>query len=438
MTEQLSITTPDKLHITASRSSQYTNTAERRLLTIAAVFIGINFASLAIQRDIDPSYWLQFLIWAGCGLISHVIMVRYLPQRDPLILPVVMLLSGWGLVIISRLIPEFAQRQALWLIFATFAMLASAISPYAIRWLRSYRYVLLFAGILLLIATIALGSNPSGFGPELWIGIAGVYLQPSEPLKVILIAFLASYLAEQFPRHHAASLQLVGLSVRALGPTLLMWGLSVVVLIWQRDLGTAVIFFVVYLFLLYAATGQRLIVAGGLLLLIVASIAAYLLFTVVELRIDVWVNPWPEADGRAYQIVQSLMAFAHGGVLGQGINQGFPQYIPVVHSDFVFAALAEEWGLLGVILIIACFAVLVVRGFGITITNQIRPFHALLALGLSLLIGIQSLLIMGGVLKVLPLTGVTLPFVSYGGSSLLTSFVIVGLLLRLSTGMREQ
>ncbi len=147
---------------------------------------------------------------------------------------------------------------------------------------------------------------------------------------------------------------------------------------------------------------------------------------------DIWINPWPEADGRAFQIVQSLLAFAAGGPFGQGVAQGSPTYIPVVHSDFVFSALAEEWGLLGVIVVIASIGILVVRGFQIAIKQERRSFLALLAVGLSFLIAMQSFLIMAGVLKIVPLTGVTLPFLSYGGSSLLASFVIIGLLLRLS------
>jgi cell division protein FtsW len=172
----------------------------------------------------------------------------------------------------------------------------------------------------------------------------------------------------------------------------------------------------------------------GALLIAAAGFVAYRLFDVVQLRVDIWLNPWLEADTRAFQIVQSLLAFAAGGIFGQGIGQGSPTFIPVVHSDFVFAALAEEWGLLGIIAVVACFAVFVVRGLRIAIVLRARPFHALLAVGLSVMLAAQSLLIMAGVLKLIPLTGVTLPYFSYGGSSLLVNFVMVGLLLRLSSG----
>jgi len=211
-----------------------------------------------------------------------------------------------------------------------------------------------------------------------------------------------------------------------------MWGLTIVILVWQRDLGTAILFFAVFLALLYIASGFRFIIFAGIILILIAGFAAYNLFDVVQLRIDIWIDPWSEADGRAFQIVQSLQAFAAGGIFGQGIGQGSPFYIPVVHSDFIFSAIGEEWGLLGIVIVIMSFAIFTIRGLRIATLQQNQSFYALIAIGLTTLITVQGMLIMGGVLRVIPLTGVTLPFFSYGGSSLLMSFIIVGLLLRLS------
>jgi cell division protein FtsW len=216
---------------------------------------------------------------------------------------------------------------------------------------------------------------------------------------------------------------------------LLMWGFSILLLIWQRDLGAALLFFGVFLAMLYAATGQGRYVLTGIVLLVVAGIVGYRLFDHVALRVDAWWNPWQEASGRSFQIVQSLLAFASGGVLGQGLGQGLPTAIPVVHTDFVFAAIGEEYGLLGAFALIACFAVLVGRAFHIALGAH-RPFDQLLAAGIGALLGLQTLVIMAGTLRVIPLTGVTLPFVSYGGSSLLTSMIMVGLLLHIS-GLRR-
>jgi cell division protein FtsW len=414
---------------------------ERWLLVLVGGFILVNNAGLALanpEQGLAP--WLHFAVWVACAAGGSWLLDRSVPKRDSLLFPLTMFLSGWGLVLIDRLAPLFASRQALWLVISVGALIVVASSPHALRWLRNYRYVLLVVGLGLLFSTIVLGTNPSGRqgAPELWLGVAGVYFQPSEALKIILVAFLASYLAEQYPAMRAEGLDSEGgrrsVSPRILGPIVLMWGLSVVILVWQRDLGTAVLFFVVFLMLLYVASGYTLILLGGLGLILAAALVAYSRFSVVQLRVDIWLNPWPEAEGRAFQIVQSLLAFAAGGIFGQGIGQGSPGFIPVIHSDFVFAAVGEEWGLLGVIAVIVCIVVVVMRGVRIATSQQTRPFHALLAVGLSVMIGTQCLLIMCGVLKLLPLTGVTLPFLSYGGSSLLASFVIIGLLLRLSAG----
>jgi cell division protein FtsW (lipid II flippase) len=417
---------------------------ERSLLVLAGAFIAVNLGALAWVRihnggaadaALQGALWPLF-VWILCAVAAHLALARWLPDHDPLILPMVLFLSGWGLVLIERLAPNFAERQVIWLGVATLALVLTAALPHVLRGLRQYRYVLLVGGLLLLFSTIVLGTNPSGArnAPTLWLGAGSVFFQPSEALKIILVAFLASYLAEQYPALRALGDQQRGLLLtpRLYGPVLLMWGLSVVVLVWQRDLGAAILFFLVFLVLLYVASGHTRILLGGAALIAIAALIAYREFAVVQLRVDIWLNPWPEADGRAFQIVQSLMAFASGGIFGTGVGQGSPTYIPVVHSDFALAAIAEEWGLLGVVAVLCCVLVLVMRGLRAAVLQQRHPFHALLAVGLSTLVAVQSLLIIGGVLKVLPLTGVTLPFVSYGGSSLLMSFILAGLLLRLS------
>lgn len=414
--------------------------AERVLLLIGSGFLLVNFIALGILRgDLSaPLHWLHFGVWLAVAWVGQRVLEWRLPRRDPFLFPLALFLSGWGLLIIDRLASPFADRQTLWLVISVGAMLLVAGFPHALNWLRTYRYTLLLIGLVLLVATIILGRNPSGQigAPALWLGFGTIFFQPSEALKIILVAFLASYLAEQYPALRAEGIDHMrqwALSPRILGPILLMWGISIIILIWQRDLGTAMLFFIVFMLLLYVASGSLLILLSGLALIFVAGLVAYNLFSVVELRIDIWLNPWPEASNRAYQIVQSLMAFAAGSVFGQGIGQGLPGYIPVVHSDFAFAALAEEWGLLGIITIIICIVLLIARGLRIAINQHPYSFHALLATGLSLLIAVQSAMIMGGVLKLIPLTGVTLPFLSYGGSSLLASFIIIGLLLRLSS-----
>ena len=412
---------------------------ERMLLAIAALFVTVNLAALQIIRQAPANALLPLLCWLIAALGGHSLLNRWLPRRDPLLFPICMFLSGWGLAAIDRLAPAFADRQAVWLLLSTAAMLATACFPFVLRTLRDFRYLLLIGGIGLLLASIAFGVNPSGAegAPALWLGIGGIYFQPSEVLKIVLVAFLASYLAEQYPLLSARDLHLsLGertLSPRLIGPVMLMWGICVVILIWQRDLGTALVFFLVFLALLYLASGQGLLLVAGAGLIAVAGIIAYESFGVVTRRVDIWINPWLEAEGRAYHIVQSLLAFANGGIFGQGIGQGAPGYVPVVHSDSIFAAIGEEWGLLGITVLLGLLLLFIGRGLQLSIQHQERPFYALLAVGLVTLIAVQSLLIMGGVIKLIPLTGVTLPFVSYGGSSLLVSFIMLGLLLRLSS-----
>jgi len=210
-----------------------------------------------------------------------------------------------------------------------------------------------------------------------------------------------------------------------------MWGLSVILLISQHDLGAASLFFIVFLGMLYLASGQARYLVAGIALLLIGGAIGYRLFDVVQLRVDAWWNPWPEARSRAFQIAQSLYAIAAGGVLGQGLGLGAPTFVPVVHSDFIFAAVAEEFGLAGTLALIAGFAILVARAARAA-TLAHGTFRTLLAGGLALVLGAQTLIIMGGNARLIPLTGVTLPFLSYGGRSLLVSFIMIGLLIQVS------
>src|SRR5574341_282190 len=398
---------------------------ERALLIVAGVCVILNRLGLTLA---DQEGWLSLwplAAWVVCSTAAHVALNQLIPRRDPLILPIAMLLAGWGLTVIARLAPpDFATRQTLWLTIATLVAMLLASLPPTLRVLQRYRYTLLLIGLLLLAATLVFGVNPSGDpnAPRLWLGLWGIYFQPSELLKVLMIIFLASYLAEK--REIIMTTQIkVGRwrlpRLSYIAPMVLMWGFSIVLLVWQRDLGGASLFFLVFLAMLYASTGEASYVMGGFLLLMLAGVIGYGLFDVVRLRVDTWWDPWPEADARAYQIVQSLLAVASGGMLGQGVGQGAPTYIPVVHTDFVFAALAEEWGMPGALGVVACLAILVLRSLRIAVENVRSPFRSLVAAGIGIILGIQSLLIMAGVLKLIPLTGVTLPFVSYGGSSLL-------------------
>jgi cell division protein FtsW (lipid II flippase) len=404
------------------------NRAGLILLALATLFTSTGFVLLSL---VERGYVAWVELWPAivlglASLAAWAVLHRWLPAADPLLLPVAGILCGLGLVLIARLASNFLARQVLWVVLGLGTMLVAALLPPAaqnMRWLRRYRYTWLTLGLLLLSLTLLFGVNPSGYGARLWLGLSRAYFQPSELLKVVMVVFLASYLGEKR--------ELLAVSGTRIGPWRLPPLPHLVLLGWQRDLGAALLFFGTFLAMLYAATGREVYVWLGMGLFLLSAFVGYRLFDHVRLRVDAWWNPWPEASGRAFQIVQSLLAFAAGGVLGQGIGQGYPIFIPVVHSDFVFAAIGEELGLLGTLAVIALFAVLVYRGFRAALAVE-DAFAALLTVGLSTMLGLQALVIMGGTLKVVPLTGVTLPFVSYGGSSLLMSFAMLGLLLRVS------
>jgi cell division protein FtsW (lipid II flippase) len=305
--------------------------------------------------------------------------------------------------------------------------------------LRRYKYTFAIIGILLVAATLVFGSDAgSGSGVKLWFNFGFFQFQPSELLKVLLVIFLAGYLDDKREllvrgwRIGPISLP----PLQYLFPLLLLWALALVLFVVQRDLGSALLFFGIFLAMLYVASGKPFYVVGGLLLFAGAS---YLLnnvlasqFTHVQERVSIWLNPWPLGNVEGYQIVQSLFALASGGVLGKGIGFGAPGYIPAVPTDMIISAIGEELGLAGTLAVIALFMLLVYRGFHIAFGAR-SGYEQLLAVGLTTVLGLQAIIIMGGAIKMIPLTGVTLPFISYGGSSLITNFVIVGLLLRISS-----
>jgi len=410
---------------------------ERGLLLLAALFVIVSQAGLALARAESPLSFWPILVWMACCAALHLALNTLLPNRDSAIAPVAMLLAGWGLVLIARLAPPFVSRQAVWLVISTLAAIGVALLPPALRQLSRYRYLWLLSGLVVLGATLVAGVNPSGDerAPRLWLDFGVIFLQPSEILKLLLVIFLASFLADKRDLILSTQIRVYRWLIPSppyFAPMVLMWGFCMVMLVWQRDLGAASLFFLIFLAMVYVSTGQAGYLLAGSGLLGLAGVIGYGLYGVVRQRVDTWWNPWPEASDRAFQIVQSLLAVATGGIFGQGVGQGQPTMVPVVHSDFVFAAIAEEWGLIGALAVIACLAVLVLRSLRIAAQFPDKPFHSLLATGIGVALGVQSLLIMAGVVKLVPLTGVTLPFVSYGGSSLLSSFIMIGLLLRLS------
>ena len=414
---------------------------QARLLVLAAVFLFIYSLALSLAPAARAGswavtynwrHWAGFLIWLATAFFAHRQMGKLLPNRDPYIFPAAALLSGWGALTIWRLYPSFGLRQSLWMLVVMAIFMFGLRLPPDLGFLRRYKYVWLTGGLILTGLTLLFGANPTGASfPRLWLGCCGVYFQPSEPLKLLLIVYLASYLAGGKHQENQPGLAASPRLLPALAPTLLMTGLALLLLLAQRDLGTVSIFLFLYAAIVYVTSGQKRILLVGGLAVLLSGAAGYFLFDVVRLRIDAWLNPWLDPSGRSYQIVQSLIAISDGGVFGRGPGLGSPGLVPVPHSDFIFTAIAEESGLLGSLALILLLALLAGRGLRIALAAQ-DTFRRYLAAGLTTFLAAQSVLIIGGNLRLLPLTGVTLPFVSYGGSSLLTSFLTLLILLQIS------
>lgn len=411
---------------------------QSRLMKLATAFIFLCCLILTFSPAIRLHSWManyQWQQWIGFGVwlmgfsLVYRQVNRYLPDRDPYLLPVIAILSGWGLAEIYRLNPGLGFRQTAWLGACLLAMILGLRIPHLFNILRRFKYVWLVSGLALALLTFFFGTYPGGVGPRLWLDIGGVYLQPSEFLKILLIVYLAAYLADSLPAHFRL--------MQLLAPTIILAGATLLILFAQRDLGTASLFIMIYTLVVYLASGKRRVLLFSFIGMIVALVAGYFLFDVIRLRIDAWINPWLDPSGRSYQIVQSILAIANGGLFGRGIGLGSPGVVPVAQSDFIFAAITEEFGLAGAIALVIILSVFTIRGLGIAL-HAPNKFQRFLAAGVTSYLMAQALLILGGTTRLLPLTGVTLPFISYGGSSLVTAFFSAFLLILISNQSEDQ
>jgi cell division protein FtsW (lipid II flippase) len=399
---------------------------------------------------------LPFLLFLG---ISVGMSLRT-PKADQLLLPLVALLAGMGLMITARLEPSLAAvdsvaytgvdaKQSLWVTIGVVVLSIILFVPWdqlfrqyfrtsLMDWLDHHRYAWLTIGIGLIVATFAFGSDPNGSGVRAWFNLGLFSFQPSELLKIILVIFLASYLNEH-REVVSQGYQLGPLTLPPLPylmPLVGMWGMAMGLIIFQRDLGAALLLFSVFLAMLYVATSNGWYVLAGLSAFGVGSYVLFNVVSIVKTRVNIWLDPWATAQGTGYQIVQAIYALASGGVFGSGLGRGFPTVVPAAHTDFIFTAIGEEMGLAGTLALLVAYLLLIFRGFHIAlqVPSRFRGFEQLMAVGLTTILAVQTFIIIGGNLRLIPLTGITLPFVSYGGSSILMNFLIIGLLLRVSAG----
>jgi len=404
------------------------------LMALGITVFGYVLVQLADTPNLPPDLWAILAAVSGLFVVAHLAVRKFAPEADPTLLPLTVLLTGFGFVMISRLDRDLARVQALWAAVGVVAFVLTLALVRRVRTLERYRYTFLFLGVVALLLPSLPGIGKEINGARLWVGIGPLNFQPGEAAKVLLVVFFAAYLVDKRELLSTGTRHIGRLTLpdpKYLGPLLLAWGASLIIMVSQKDLGSSLLFFAVFAAMLYIATERASYLLFGALLFFVGAWFAYEKFQHVQERVTTWWNPWPVAQNQGYQLVQSMFAFGSGGFSGAGLGRGNPTTIPNVATDFVFSAVGEELGLIGGVAIIC--AVLLLCGSGYRIAVQAnRPFSKLFAAGLTTIIGIQTFVIIGGVTRVIPLTGVTLPFVSYGGSSLVANFVIIALLLRIS------
>mgnify|MGYP006277480431 CR=1 FL=1 len=427
------------------------------VLLIFAWLLGVGAflqISWATDNPVTSGEWFAIGLVLVLALAMHLVVRWKARYADPILLPVATLLTILGMTMIHRLDVAAALRatrnkgpvptpdvtaQLTWFAVAVVLFIAVLVLVYDHRRLQRFTYTFGLLGLVLLVLPLAPGIGATINGATLWIRIGQFSFQPAEIAKILLTIFFAGYLVVTRDSLAIVRTKVLGVGIpraKDLGPILVAWVVSLGVLVFQHDLGTSLLFFGLFVSMLYIATQRRSWLILGALLFGIGGYLAYLAFNHVHIRVAIWLDPWTYQDTTGYQLVQSLFGLANGGVFGTGLGQGFPSYVPFAQTDFIFAALGEELGLTGLFAIVLLYAILIERGLR-TAVGVRDAFGQLLAAGLSITLALQVFVIVGGVTRLIPLTGLTTPFMSYGGSSLIANWIIVALLLRISDRARR-
>jgi cell division protein FtsW (lipid II flippase) len=397
-----------------------------------------------VTGELSPSFPLVAGISTLLAALAHIAVRWRIPYADPVILPCVILLNGLGLVMIHRIDlindPPLngARQQLIWTAIGVlmFILVVTWLNDH--KPLQRFTYTIGLAGIVLLLLPLVPGLGTEKFGAQIWIHVGPYSFQPAEAAKVLLAIAFASYLVEKRDVLALAGYRILGIDLpraRDLGPILVMWLISLAILVWQRDLGTSLLFFGLFVMMLYVATERAGWVVLGTLLFAAGAYFGYLNFSHVRQRVGAWLNPFSDFDAY-YQVINAQFGMAWGGLLGTGLGLGRPGLTPLARSDFIAAAIGEELGMTGLMAVIIIYGLIVVRGLRIALQCR-EPFGKLLATGLSFAFALQVFTIIGGVTRLLPLTGLTTPFMSQGGSSLVCNWIVAGLLLVISHQVRK-
>ena len=384
----------------------------------------------SIPADVVPF----LIVVLGLFFAGHVATRFLAPEADGLLLPLAGLLNGLGYVFIARLDDELAAQQAVWTFLGVGLYCATLLIVRRSRDLEQFRYILLLIGLVLLVLPLLPGFGQTINGSRIWVRFGPVNFQPGEFAKLALAIFFASYLVDKRELFRAGTWRLGPLRLpepKHAAPVLLAWGVSLLVMISQKDLGTSLLFFMLFLIMIWVATERLAYLLTGLVMFIAGAYVAWTQFGHVQTRVDAWLKPWDDPLGGGYQVIEAQFGLASGGITGTGPGRGYPQRVPAAETDFIFATIGEELGLLGATAVLMAFVLMIGSGLRAALGAR-RPFSKLLATGLTGLLGVQAFIIIAGVTRVLPLTGVTLPFVSYGGSSLLANYAILALIVRIS------
>ncbi|OFW56925.1 MAG: hypothetical protein A2Y75_07135 [Candidatus Solincola sediminis] len=416
-------------------------TQELLLLAPASLIPFAGWISVDLARDghIVPGNAVYPIVIVGMFAVAHLVLRFIKPESDPVLLPLTAALTYIGITVLFRLDMHMARLQVIWLGVGLAAMLVLILTLKDYTGLARYPYILASIALLLLFSTMFFGREVNG--ARLWLVFGPLRFQPSELAKILLAIFFAAYLSERRELIAGAGKSIAGFRLprlRDLGPLLTMWALSLLLLIFQKDLGSSLLFFGIFLAIIYVATARASFVAVGLALFLLGATLTFYAFPHVEKRVDTWLDPLnpKTVSGDSYQISQSLFGFAEGGLSGTGFARGNPEIIPFVETDFIYAAVGEELGLLGAAFLILLYLMFSARGLYIALTCP-DDFGKLLAVGLTAIVALQAFIIMAGVTRLVPLTGITMPFVSYGGSSLFCNFLLLGFLLIISSGGGE-
>ena len=410
------------------------------ILAVAGSLVAYALQGLGLHGEVPSNLAVYSVLFAGASLGGWFV-IRYTARSaDPALYPVAVLLGGLGLAMLYRLMDErgrvdIARDQAVWLLIGLACFALTLVIVRDIRQLDAYTYTIGLAGIVLLLLPIVPGIGYSINGARLWVNLGFLQFQPAEFGRVLIVIFLASYLSQR-RELLAAGVGRFGLPrVKDLGPLLLAWGTSLAVLLLERDVGASLLLFGVFVVMMWVATGRSSYLLLGIVLFAIGAYIGWLALPHIQERVVIWFHALDpkNVNGIGYQLAQGWFAFASGGMVGTGIGLGSPTFIPYVGSDFILAAFGEELGMLGVVGILLLYLVLIGRGLRIGLERQ-DTFGKLLAVGLTTVLGLQVFTIAAGVLRLIPLTGVPLPLVSYGGTSRVATFVILALLVRASAG----